>query len=123
MKMLAVYSAGTGKNARQAREGEPCVPNFGVCGRDLFVGLETDGLASSAVPKPFPDEQLDKLFGKYKERYPSLPEDLLEKYFLASAEAASKFGDGERVKISHGSGGKARLYSPESETALEVELE
>jgi len=123
MKMLAVYSAGTEGNARKARNGEPCVPNFRVCGRHVFVGLDTDGLASNAIPAVFNDKEIDKFFEEYKKRYPSLPEKLLEKYFFASADAAAKFADGTRVKVSHEDNGITRFYSPESETTMEVELE
>jgi hypothetical protein len=123
MKMLAVYAADNGGNARQPKNGEPCVPNFGVCGQHMFVGLETDGLATNATPAVFPDATVDKLFEEYKKRYPSIPEPMLEKYFFASADAAVKFPDGQRVKVQHLDDGTARLYSPESGTTMEVRLE
>ena len=123
MKMLAVYAAGTERDAPIAKTGEPCVPNFRVCGRHMFVGLETDGLTSNATPKSFPDETVNKLFEEYKKRYSTLPEDLLEKYFFASASAADLFSDGARVKISHEDNDITRFYSPESETTMEVHLE
>lgn len=123
MKFLAVYSAtDSPANARPAKNGEPCVPNFGVCGRHLFLGLETDGLVSNAKPSEFPGELFGELFEKYMERYPALPKELLEKYFFASQDAAIRFHGAPRVKISHDNG-KARFYSPETGTSMEVDLE
>lgn len=123
MRFLAVYPAGIVGGARKAKEGEPCVSNFRVCGPDKFVGLETDGMASNATPAEFPDGTLDKLYEEYVKRYPAIPPATLEKYFFASADAASRFKDGVRVKVAHVNGDITRFYSPETGTTMEVNLE
>lgn len=103
MKILRIRDPDSRKDARPAKDGEPCVPNFGICGRRLFLGLESDGLSSSAEPGDIQDKELDGLFEEFCRRYSGIPREMLEKYIEASAMAAAKCKRGLRVKVTHDS--------------------
>jgi hypothetical protein len=118
MKMLTILSADR-RNARQARDDEPCVPNFGVCGRNLFVGLATDGLSSCATVGEVPDKDLDDLWEAYKKNYPAIPEGTLKEYLFSSVDAGNKFAPGKRLRVSHPAEGGVRIYETDGPAYLE----
>lgn len=101
MKILVVRDADKREGARQAEDGEPCVPNFGICGKNLFLGLKTGGLSSIATPGDVRPKELDELFEKFSETYSGIPREMLEKYAFASAEAAAKGKPGSKIRVFH----------------------
>lgn len=101
MKILRIRTPDLRKDARLTEEGEPCVPNFGVCGKRFFLGLKSDGLSSIAAPGTIENSELDELFKGFCSRYPGIPEETLEKYVEASVMAATKCKDGLRVRVTH----------------------
>jgi hypothetical protein len=123
MKILTVLRADRRRDARQAKDGEPCVPSFSVCGKNLFTGLETDGLASTATPGEVSDAVLDGLWEKLRERYKHVPEKMLENQVFASASAATELAPGAVVRSENLESGRVRLYTLEPPGETEADLE
>jgi len=83
----------------KALADEPAVPWFPTSPLNMFVGIDSWGLAPYAKVLNQQDVDMDLYVRRLCLQYPGLPQKLHERYVLETAKAAACFAEGTRFQI------------------------